>query len=88
MALKLSVTKQVKFVGDVTLNCIAKIHSITTGPTAVLCLVEWRTEDSNEHVQMQEFEVPVNDFKCELNIYECCYNHLKTLPEFSGAVDI
>lgn len=88
MALKIEVKKQVKFVGSVTLSCTAKIHSIITGPNTVFCLVEWHTEDSQEHVQTQEFEVPVDDFKCELNIYECCYNHLKTLPDFSGAVDV
>jgi hypothetical protein len=59
-----------------------KVESVRGSKSSVYCSVSFKGEKV-EIVKIFDFEPKMND----VNFIAQAYNHLKTLPEFAGAID-
>lgn len=86
MALKQKITENIRLVGNVELSAYISVESITGGKGAMLADVRY-TKDSKDGdlIKVCQFSfIPNMDGE---NFISQAYQHLKTLPEFFGAVD-
>lgn len=86
MALQKTITENVRLVGDIDVCAYIKVASVHGRKEKVSAEVVYTKDDKHgEFIKAICFE-----FKPDLeggNFIEQAYKHLKTLPEFDGAVD-
>lgn len=86
MALKKTITEKVRFVGDVDIQAYITVNEISGGKNNMIAYVVYRSQSKNgEFIKDWQFTfAPSLDGD---NFIAQAYAHLKTLPEFSEAVD-
>lgn len=86
MALSTTIIKDIEFVGAVELPAYARIASITCRQEVATVSVCWHHHDrSGAIIESRGFAfVPDHDGPA---IFRQAYAYLKSIPEFSGAVD-
>jgi hypothetical protein len=69
---------------QVDFNAHIKVVSINGNKSSVVAKVEFKGETQNF---TKQYEVPVSVLANSSNFIKQVYEHLKTLPEFAGAID-
>lgn len=86
MALKKLQTVNVKLAGDIQIECYIKVIQVSGDKNNLVAkIAATKSSGSGEFVWQKEYEFSPN--MDGANFIAQAYNHVKTLPEFAGAVD-
>jgi len=87
MALKVKYTKQIAGFPDVSAMSYCRVEKVNTIKNQAVCSVIYFTEDKVEMLGNAEFSFAPSVADGAKNHIAQAYDHLKTLPEFAGAID-
>lgn len=87
MALKVKYTKQITGFPEVSAMSYCRVEKVNTIKNQAVCFVIYFTENKSEMLGSNEFSfIPSVADNAKNHIFQA-YDHLKTLPEFSGSED-
>jgi hypothetical protein len=87
MALKVKYTKQITGFPDVSAMSYCRVEKVNTLKNQAVCSVIYFTEKKTEMLGNAEFSFVPSVVDGSKNHIAQAYEHLKTLPDFVGAID-
>lgn len=86
MALQVTITENIRLVGDVKISSYVKVLSVSGGKNSVTADVLYIKDNKDGEFIKHDFFSFTPDMNGG-NFIQQAYQHLKSLPDFSGAVD-